>query len=272
MPTKTEQGDLYHACFGGHSEAPRIVVALSNVEDCFFGMTRAFNLAEKYQVPVVVLSDQYLAQRKAKIRTPDVSKVRLEGRLKPDPLTLQRGYERFRITETGVSPMSIPGMPGGFYTATGLEHDEIGEPKYSPDHHTRMTQKRFKKLDGLRREPFDYLARRYGAEDPEVGVIGWGSSEGVIREAIAEAIRLGYKVAALHPKLMYPLPEEVIADFIKPLKAVIVPELNYKGQYANLLRTKFKVDFIQLNKVSGLPFSPKEILSKIEDVEARCLV
>ena len=265
MPTKTEQGDLYLAVYGGHGNCPRVVMALSSVEDCFHGIIRAFNIAEQFQMPVVVLSDQYLGHRKATVPKPDTSKIQLIERLHPAPDDL-KDYKRYRLTDSGISPMAIPGMDGGGYVATGLEHSEYGDPAASNhENHLRMTQKRYQKFAAV--EPIaNELVKFYGVEKPAVGIIGWGSSEGVIREAVAMAVKKGYSVGALHPKILYPLPMGQLAPFIKQCKRIIIPEVNFTGQFATLLHKRFNRDFLQLNKCVGLPFTPLDIFNKIEEV------
>jgi len=267
MPTKTEQSDLRHAISAGHGDTPRIVMALSSVEDAFYGIIRAFNYAVRCQMPVIVLSDQYLAQRNATVRKPDVDKVPLEEVLKPAGVELEH-YRRFRMTESGVSPLTAPGTKGGGFAATGIEHTEDSELSYEPENHRRMTEKRWKKMNLLLQGPD--LFRRHGPLDAEIGVVGWGSSEGVIREAVATANAKGYRVAAFHPKLLHPMPNE-LGDFVRSVKTVIVPELNYTGHFAKEIRARYLTDVIQLNKVTGLPFTPNEILEKIEEVSETCL-
>ncbi|MBI4313662.1 MAG: 2-oxoacid:acceptor oxidoreductase subunit alpha [Candidatus Omnitrophica bacterium] len=267
MPTKTEQSDLNIAIFGGHGDSPRVVLALSSVEDCFYGMIRAFNFAEKYQTPVIVLSDQYLAQRKATIAKPDLTGVAIESRRTPTTAELQQPYWRFKMTENYVSPMAVPGMADAFYACTGLEHTESGALNYEQDNHTKMTDKRYKKLLNIRNEPGIY--RTYGTEGPAVlGVMGWGSSEGVIREAVAKANAAGIKVTAFHPKLLFPLPKDAIQAWLTKhgIQKLIVPELNYSGQFANLLKQNFNhgLEFIQINRLGGVPFDPQDILQQIE--------
>ncbi len=262
MPTKTEQSDLNHAFYAGHGEAPRIVMALTSVEDAFFGIIRAFNYAVRCQMPVMVLSDQYLAQRTATIRRPDLSKVVIEERAKPSTQDMEN-YKRFRVTETGVSPMTIPGEKGGVFTATGIEHDEGCELSYEPENHRRMTEKRFKKLNLILKGADLY--RRHGVEDQEIGIIGWGSSEGVVREAVQKANKQGLKVAAFHPKVLFPMLPE-LEVFIRSCKKVIVSELNFTGQFAREIRARFGVNVISHTKVAGLPFTPDEILKKVEEV------
>ncbi|MBI3088381.1 MAG: 2-oxoacid:acceptor oxidoreductase subunit alpha [Candidatus Omnitrophica bacterium] len=266
MPTKTEQGDLYLAVYGGHGSCPRVVLALSSVEDCFYGIMQAFNIAERFQMPVIVLSDQYLGHRKATVPKPDPSRVQIINRLAPTAEELKAGYKRYRFTDSGVSPMAVPGTEGGHYVAEGLEHDEIGYPAASNhENHLRMTEKRYKKFQAVEAIANE-LVNLYGVEHPEIGIIGWGSSEGVIREAVQMAVDQGYSVGALHPKILYPQPLAKLRPFIEGAKAVIIPELNYTGQFATLLRKRFALDFIQLNKVIGLPFTPREIFDKIVEV------
>ncbi len=267
MPTKTEQGDLYAATYGGHGNCPRIVMALTSVQDCFYGIMRAFNLAEQFQMPVVVLSDASLGHRKATVPVPARSKVPIIERRMPKPNELI-GYKRYRFTPDHVSPMSIPGMEGGGYVAEGLEHDEVGYPAASDhENHLRLTQKRYGKFQAVEAIAND-LVQIYGNPHPEIGIIGWGSTEGVIREAVQMAQEKGYSVGALHPKILYPQPLAKLAEFIKGTKAVIIPEVNYTGQFATALRKRFAYDFVQLNKCIGLPFTPKEIFDKIEEVAA----
>ena len=267
MPTKTEQGDLYLAVYGGHGNCPRIVMGLTSVEDCFYGIMRAFNLAEQFQMPVVVLSDASLGHRKATVPVPDPSTVPVIERRTPHGADLV-GYKRYRFTPDHVSPMSVPGMEGGGYVAEGLEHDEGGYPAASDhENHLRLTQKRYGKFQAVEAVAND-LARLYGEPHPEIGIIGWGSTEGVIREAVQMALDKGYSVGALHPKILYPQPLAKLTEFIEGTKAVIIPEVNFTGQFATLLRKRFAYDFVQLNKCIGLPFTPKEIFDKIEEVAA----
>jgi 2-oxoglutarate/2-oxoacid ferredoxin oxidoreductase subunit alpha len=266
MPTKTEQSDLNIALYASHGEAPRVVMALTSVEDAFYGMIRAFNIAERFQGPVLVLSDQYLAQRKASIVVPDPSKIVLEDRLQPDMNQTEK-YKRYLNTDSGISPISIPGKHPFGYVATGIEHDETAKPGYTPALHTNNTQKRYRKLQSIVQESND-LVRYYGHEAPEIGIIGWGSTEGVIREAVAMAMQKGIKVAAIHPKILNPLPNQKISEFIGKVKEVIIPELNYTGQLASLLLTQHQFKPIRLNKYGGIPFTPQDILSKIEEVNS----
>jgi len=264
MPTKLEQGDLFQALYGGHGDFPRIVMAPASVEDCLFEIVHAFNLAEKYQMPAIFLSDQSLSHRTESLELPDVSGLTAVNRERPKDGDLA-SYSRFRVTESGVSPMSQPGVDiQGAYVAPGLEHDESGHPDLEPAIHEIMTQKRFRKLATLQSELEP--TPRYGSEKPRVGIIGWGATEGAIREAVDRALAAGYEVAALHPRVLNPLPEKELGDFIDSVEHVIVPEVNYQGQMAHHLAATFGFKPVRLNKYGGLPFTPGEIFRKIEEV------
>jgi 2-oxoglutarate ferredoxin oxidoreductase subunit alpha len=214
----------------------------------------------------VVLSDASLGHRKATVPVPDLSRVPVIERRTPTAEELANGYRRYRYTSDWVSPMSVPGMEGGGYVAEGLEHDEGGYPAASNHaNHLRATQKRYGKFHQVEAIA-NALTRQYCDPHPEIGVIGWGSTEGVIREAVQLAQEQGYSVGALHPKIVYPQPLAKLRSFIEGTKAIIIPEVNYTGQFATLLRKRFAYDFAQLNKCIGLPFTPKEILDKIEEV------
>jgi 2-oxoglutarate ferredoxin oxidoreductase subunit alpha len=262
LPTRTEQGDLDLAVYGRHGDAPRIVVAPYDVEDCFYATVQAFNLAEKYQVPVIVLSDYHLSQRAQPFPRPDVSKLEVLNRLTPQ--IGSNHYLRYRLTEDYISPMAIPGVHDTTYVATGLEHDEHAHIDYSPRMHTLMMEKRGQKVAQAAKEPGFVL--RYGAEQADLGLICWGSTYGPVREAVDRAQEKGYKAAALFVKMVYPVQESAIQNFIDSAEQVAVVELNYSGQFCNLLQSTFCRPFMRLNKCNGLPFKSGEILDYIEKV------
>lgn len=269
MPTKTSQGDLNLALYGVHNESPRIVIATSSVEDCFWTTIEAFNLAEAYQCPVMLLSDQALATRKCTIPAPDTSRIKTVDRLQPTEADLAEGYLRFKETVTGVSPMSIPGTPSAVYTSTGIEHDETGDPGYTPELAMRMKSKRFRKLESLRKERPCEFAREWGDAGPvEVGIIAFGSTEGVIREATDRARSEGYKVGHLHVRVINPLPIDDISAFAARCSHILVPELNFTGQFAGWLRVNTDIKFHPFHKDEGVPFLPNEIYHQITSLAA----
>jgi len=272
MPTKSEQSDLYQAVFGGHGDVPRIVLAPSTVQGCFYTTVHAFNLAELCQMPVIILSDQSLAHRTETIEPIDLDKLVLIDREVYDPLIHSEdgdGYRRYRLDGTGVSPMSIPGRPGS-YTAEGLEHDEFGHPNWSPENHMTMTEKRFRKLQLALRYGEYYPGfegfRWYGPSRADVGVITWGSTAGAVREASELAKSEGISVAVLHISMLYPLNREIVRKFITSMKRVLLPELNYTGQLAHLVRGETGLDVVSYAKVTGVPFKVREILEAIRDL------
>jgi len=264
MPTKTEQGDLNLAAFGAHGESPRIVISPMSVEDCFYQTVNAFNLAERYQVPVLLLSDQALATRTECIPKPDLKKVKVFDRVVHRDGAENNNYLRYQYTEDGVSPMALPGTSGGAYVATGLEHSEGGRPRYDPVTHQKMTDKRFRKLASAVADfpRVDVL----GDADAELGIVGWGSTLGAIREATERARAKGIRIASFYPRVLYPLPDGYLLDQLKDVKRLIVPEINSQGQFANLLEQRYRGELIRYNIYGGLPFRPGEILKKIEEV------
>jgi 2-oxoglutarate ferredoxin oxidoreductase subunit alpha len=189
MPTKLEQGDLFQAIYGGHGDFPRIVLAPASVENCFRVSVLAFALAEKYQCPAIILSDQSLSHRTETLEEADIDLLPVVDRLRPDGVDPE-SYLRYEFTDSGVSPMAVPGMDPHTYVAPGLEHDESGHPVRSPEAHEQMTEKRFRKLATARLEIDNpELCPRYGADDAELGIIGWGATEGSIREPQASRWR-----------------------------------------------------------------------------------
>ncbi|MCR4428340.1 MAG: 2-oxoacid:acceptor oxidoreductase subunit alpha [Caldiserica bacterium] len=263
LPTKTEQSDLFHAVFGSHGDCPRIVIAPTNVEDCFYLTIKGFNLAERTQLPVIILSDQSLSQRFETIPVPKFSSIKIEDRLIVTPEEVSKGYQRYRITENGLMPMGIPGKPGA-YIARGLEHDGEGIPSYDPGVHQTMTEKRFRKLNLAFHDGDNTL--HWGNRDSDIGIISWGSTEGAVREATNYLKGRGREPDVLYLKLLSPLPRKQIEEFLKNKRKVIVPEVNYSGQLSHLLRAYFLFDPIPLNLAGGRPFAGYEILQKIEEV------
>lgn len=263
LPTKTSQGDLNIALYGVHNESPRVVMAPTSVEDCFYLIQHALNIAERYQLPVIVLSDQSLGHRRCTIPKPDLTLLPRWERITPQSGT-NGEYARYAITETGISPMAIPGMPGLAYTATGIEHNEFSDPTYTPENLQAMKSKRFRKLQHLGEHYAEQFVRIWGEpEGAEVGIIGWGSSEGVVREAMQLAVREGVRAAALYPKMLMPLPVKLIEEFAGKVKKVLVPERNFTGEFAAYLRSQTNVQPISYAEDTGLPFDPEEIKEQI---------
>jgi len=273
MPTKHEQGDLNLVVFGGHGEVQRIVIAPTSVADCFYQAVNAINLSERYQVPVILLSDTILATRTESIARPDLEGLQIweRDRFVPDEAapTGSDGYMRYQATANGVSPMSIPGQEGGGYVSTGLEHNEYGRPRYDPLTHSRMTEKRFRKMEVCVEDA--PAADFYGPPGADVGVITWGSTFGTALEAVKLANSRGMAVACLAPKMLWPLPDWQIEPFLAGKRLIIVPEVNYSGQFAALLQARYAVRVQKVNTYGGVPFQAAQILTAIEKVYGEVL-
>jgi 2-oxoglutarate ferredoxin oxidoreductase subunit alpha len=267
MPTKTSQGDLAMALYASNDDAPRFVIAPASVEDCFYQTVNAFNLAERYQMPVLILTDQAMATRIATVRPFRLDGLKVLDRIRPDPTILGNGhgvYKRYRLTPDGVSPMAIPGMKGGQYVAEGLEHLETGAPDYEPETHRRMMDKRFQKVETAREDLRTWdVVNRWGDPDAYIGILSWGSNQGAIREAMARAAGQGIRVAALFPKLLTPVPDKEIREFLHGKRAIIVPELNLQGQFAKVIEHRYNQPVIHFNKYDGLPFTAADIYQEI---------
>ena len=271
MPTKTSQGDLNLAVYGVHNESPHIVFAPSSVADCFWSIIDAFNLAEQCQCPVLLLSDQSLATKKVTLPMPDFNSIKIVNRRTPTDEQLSGDYQRYLDTLNGVSPMSAPGMPGGAYVATGIEHDEHGNPGYTPQLARQMKDKRFRKLDTVQREQSAQFAHQFGPADGplDVGIIAFGSTEGVICEAAASPALQGYDIGHLHLRLLSPLPVEQIEAFAARCKQILIPELNYSGQLAGLIRSQTGIKLHAFHKDEGVPFVAREIAEEIKTLATR---
>ncbi len=268
VPTKTEQSDLFAAMYGTHGDCPKIVLAPMNVADCFYQTINAFNFAEQYQVPVIILSDASLGPRRECVDIIDFDNLKIINREKPQ---LKEGdvYNRYEDTPTGISPISAPGDLYGEHVITGLEHTQANAPTPNPETHRQMTEKRFRKLETAAGQ-FS-KAKTYGCEDASIGIISWGSTSGPVFEAIDMAKEKGIKVQALYPRTLYPLPTDWIKGFVKNKDIVIVIEANYNAQFKSTIVERCTninkgTEVIEYLKYDGTPFTPEEIFEEIEKV------
>ena len=270
MPTKTEQGDLNAALYQGHGDAPRVVLAPANVEDCFYLTVKAFNLAERLQMPAILLSEQSLSDRGEIIEKPELSKIQVENRLKPDYREIAKTgtYKRYEVTKDGVSPMSVPGDRHGIYISESLERQENATFSYEPDTHQMMMDKRLLKLKKAEDEPNVTRVFPAGNKKSNVSVISWGPSEGAVKEAVNKANKEGKKVSSMQILMLSPLPIKQIKPYIDSAGKVIVAELNATGHLSSLLKKTFLLESIPLRKTTGLPFTTDEIYQKIMEATA----
>ncbi len=268
VPTKTEQSDLQQTLFGTHGDAPKVVLAPTDIEDCFSLTVTAFNIAEKYQVPVIILSDQFVGQRKECLNPIDLSRFTIENRLVSTSEELKSGkrFNRFHLTSNGVSKMTYPGIKHGEYLACGLAHDESGNPTSRFQIHNKMNEKRFRKFSRIRQE-LD-LVKCYGPEDAELGIIAWGSSRGVVEEAVLKANNEGLKVSAVVPQILYPIPLEKLKTYFRPLRRLIIVELSYGAQFYYYLRSRFDLppNSFVYKRSGGMPFTVREIYQQIQQL------
>ncbi|NLY46068.1 MAG: 2-oxoacid:acceptor oxidoreductase subunit alpha [Tissierella sp.] len=235
FPTRTEQADLDFVLFSGHGEYPKMIIAVKNAEDAFYQTTRAFNLADKYQVQVIILSDQYLADATQTIPPYDFSRVTIERHLMTKEELGNEEYKRYKPVENGISPRIMPGkIENALVRVESHEHNEYGHITESAEVRTSMQDKRMRKMEGLIneiQEP-DY----FGVESPEILLIGWGSMYGPIKEAVNMLNEDGASVGALIFGDLYPLPTRLLKKYGECAKKLVNVEMNSTGQLARLIR------------------------------------
>lgn len=261
LPTRTEQSDLKFVISASHGEFPRLVIALRNHEDAFYQTARAFHLADKYQIPVIILSDQYLGDTTATVKMYDLSKIPSNSSLVSSPEDGE--YLRYKITENGISPRRIPGKGSYFVTADSDEHDERGFIIEDADTRIKMVNKRMRKLEELSKELME--PEFLGDEDFDILLIGWGSTYGPIKEAVKVLNKTSaYKYGALVFGDIYPLPTKLLTKYACKAKAIINIEQNATGQLAGLIMetTGIKVTS-SLLKYDGRQISGEEIVKKL---------
>jgi len=267
MPTRMEQADLNLLVYGAHGEIPRIVLAPSDIEECFYQTVRAFNLAEKYQCPVIVATDQYLSQSQRTTPPFDLSKVTIDRGwlLSDDELKkMDGGFKRYLITERGISPRTIPSQEQGIFKTTGVEHVETGNATENPDARTRMMKKRFLKLETFCKE--DMIPPQvFGNPESEVTLVGWGSTKGVIREVMERFKQEeGIELRLMQLLDIWPFPDQAVAEILRTSRQVIVVENNFTGQMANLIRQQTGIECTKVVKYNGAPFSPTELYQRLK--------
>jgi len=258
-----EQGDLNIALYGGAGDSPRVVMAPTDSEECYNGIQLAFDIAEKYQTPVIFLSDLFLGQRVETVSIDD--RIDRNRCTRKTPTTEQlKNYNRYQIADDGVSPWIVPGEPGAYYTITGLEHNITGNPNYESEVHSMMTEKRFRKFEAMKKDlpPADVM----GDEDAVIGIATWGSSVGAILEGMELAHEKGVKSKLIKSIMIHPQHEQSFRDFFASCKRIIIPEMNYQGQYAALLKSRYGIKPIEMHIPAVNPVSPAQIAQKMIEV------
>ncbi|PKM41074.1 MAG: 2-oxoacid:acceptor oxidoreductase subunit alpha [Firmicutes bacterium HGW-Firmicutes-9] len=267
LPTRTEQSDLKFVISASQGEFPRLVIALRNAEDAFYQTMRAFHLAEKYQIPVILLSDQYIGDATATVEPFDP--VRVQVMPSGNAYTSEEEYLRYRYTEDGVSPRLIPGKSEHLVCIDSDEHDERGHITESAEVRTKMADKRMKKLEDLEQELLE--PEFIGADDFDTLILGWGSTWGPITEAVGLLNQNGKKrYAALVFGDIYPLPQKLLREKAAVAKRLINVEQNATGQLAGLVReaTGITCDGSIL-KYDGRQITAEEILERMQREEEK---
>ncbi len=264
LPTRTEQADLLFALFAGHGEFPKILFAPGTPEQAFYLTNKAFDMAEKYQVTVIILTDQYLADSQFSYEGFDLKKLVYKNyRLGESELNAITSYKRHAFTETGISQLAIPGKSRHLVVTDSDEHDEDGHLIEDAQTRVKMVEKRlFKKLPLIRKEISPPLL--YGDRNPDVLLICWGSIYGIIKEVVEE-LSDSKKVAMLHFSELYPLPEEQSwIEIIKNTPIVINIEQNATRQFAKLLRMETGLEIKKhINRYDGRPFTVDELKERV---------
>jgi 2-oxoglutarate ferredoxin oxidoreductase subunit alpha len=288
VPTKTEQGDLWQVLGAGQGDYPRLIVAPTTILDCFKTVPELFNLAERFQCPGIILSDLLISEGRSSVDPDDLSfDVPIDrGEIvgangsnghangsgnghTPDGLAT---YKRYEFTESGVSPRAFPGTEGYVHVVATDEHDDegglISDEYTNPHKRQAMHEKRMRKMDGIlpRIEP----PRLYGSPEADVTLLGWGSTEGVIREAIDQLAAQGVVANNLQIKWLVPLHADAIMEELGKSRRVIIVENNYSGQFARYLRseTSFVADG-HIRKYDGEPFMPHHIVDGVKTILAK---
>jgi len=263
LPTRTEQGDLQFVLHAHHGDFPRAVLAPATIEDAFWVTVNAFNWAEKYQLPVIILTDQHLASSHTTVEPLDLSRVTIDrGKLfsekEDDPLE----YMRHRVTKSGISPRAFPGLGKALVVTDCDEHDEEGHLTEDARERTAQVQKRLRKLLSLKQEIG--TPRKYGPKKAETTLIGWGSTYGAIHEAVDILRKEDASVNMFHLNELWPFPAKAVADAVSKARNSYAIENNATGQLASLIRTETGCDVSgRILKYDGRPFTPAYIAQAV---------
>lgn len=272
MATKVEQSDLNAACHNAHGDYANIVIAPTSIEECFYEIQKAFNLAEVYQCPVIFMPDLQMGLNKQSVPSFDLNRVAIErGKLMKEEelpeLTRPNYFKRFELTEDGISPRTIPGMKNGLFLSTGLEHNEEGKPAEAPSMHVNQTDKRLRKLSTVA-DYYDPFLVNAPHEEADVLVIGIASSRGAIEEAVEALNAEGIKANHLQLRLIKPFPAEKLLPYYNAAKKVVIVEQNATAQLANMFRInmphKFKIQ--DCLKYDGNPVTKSFVVNRVKEV------
>jgi 2-oxoglutarate ferredoxin oxidoreductase subunit alpha len=269
LPTKIEQSDVLAMIHGTHGEIPKIVLAPSSIEDCFYDTIEAFNLAEKYQCPVILLTDLQLSLGKQSSETLDYKQVVIErGNLLTEAPALEENqmFKRYAFTADGVSPRVIPGMKNGLHHVTGVEHGEDGRPSESPVNRQKMMDKRMEKMKHIKvRNPILVDAKH---DNPDLLIVNMSSTGGTIDEARTRLEKDGIKTNRVTVRQLHPFPNEELKPHLEKAKQVVVVEYNATGQLTQLIKLNagYADKIRSVLKYNGNPFLPSEIHQQCKEL------
>jgi 2-oxoglutarate ferredoxin oxidoreductase subunit alpha len=268
LPTYSSQGDLRFAIHAGQGEFPRILVAPGDREQCFLKIQEAFNLADKFQVPVIVIADKYLLESHESLPLFDQTKVTIDRcQLMTGKYTGTEDYKRYKITENGISPRAIPLTAGVIVRANSDEHDEFGYTSEEPEMTVEQNDKRFRKFEGIRKDMEDYeTIEVYGTEKSDVTIIGWGGTKGPILEAMKILEKEGKKANYLQIIYIVPFPEEKVRKVLESARKTVLVENSKTGLLAQVIREKTKIDINHMIlRYDGRPFNPISLAKQITE-------
>jgi 2-oxoglutarate ferredoxin oxidoreductase subunit alpha len=263
LPTRTEQCDMEFMLYASHGEFPRAVLAPATIEECFYLTVKAFNLADKYQIPVMILTDQHLASSYTTVEKFDLDRVNIDRGLLFSDNESGIEYKRHRITESGISPRAFPGRKNMLVITDSDEHDESGHLIEDAETRTLMMQKRMRKLTGLRLDISPPKTK--GEKNADILLIGWGSTAGAIEEAAELLRKEEFNVGSLHFSELMPFPAEAAIEALDNAGASYVIENNATGQLAHLIRAETGRQVSgKVLKYDGRPFSPAYIVAAVK--------
>ncbi|MCO6334108.1 2-oxoacid:acceptor oxidoreductase subunit alpha [Staphylococcus epidermidis] len=267
LPTKQEQSDLMQMIYGTHGDIPKIVVAPTDAEDAFYLTMEAFNLAEEYQCPVILLSDLQLSLGKQTVKTLDYNKIDIRrGEIIQSDIERDEDdkayFKRYALTTSGVSPRPIPGVKGGIHHVTGVEHNEEGKPSEAPINRQNQMEKRMRKTESLVINNPVLLNEH--DDEADILYVGFISTKGAIEEGAERLERQGVKVNTMRIRQLHPFPKDIVQQAINKASKVIVAEHNYQGQLSSILKMNTQVNdkLVNQTKYDGKPFLPYEIEEK----------
>jgi 2-oxoglutarate ferredoxin oxidoreductase subunit alpha len=271
MPTRTEQGDLLFAIRAGHGEFPRIVLASSDLTEAFYDAAWSFNYAERYQMPVIHLLDKALSSTTQTVPQFDLDKISIDRGLiaeRPGGRDGKGPYARFAPTESGVTPRTVLGQPGGIHWVTGGERTVLGRVTEDPVLREQQMEKRMRKLELVAREiPLNDKLIVHGPDDADITILSWGSTKGAIRRAMERLEEDGISSRLVHIRLMWPFPAAAVCRLLSDASPLVAVELNYSGQLTLLVQeqTDCSADYL-IVKYNGRPMSSAELYRALRTI------